>query len=66
MTNTCCGRVYGHDHDDPTGPAAAPDAHRSGRLSLDGLLLDITGRRPEEIADGVALMTELGRWPGGR
>src|SRR4051812_35559551 len=31
-----------------------------------GLLLDITGWRPEEIDDGVALMTELGRWPGGR
>ncbi|MFD6184782.1 hypothetical protein [Streptomyces goshikiensis] len=32
----------------------------------DGLLLDITGWRPEEIDDGVALMTELGRWPGGQ
>ncbi|EFF93894.1 hypothetical protein SSTG_04213 [Streptomyces sp. e14] len=33
---------------------------------LDGLLLDITGWRPEETDDGVALLTELGRWPGGR
>lgn len=32
---------------------------------LDGLLLDITGLRPEEIEDGVALTTELGRWTGG-
>ncbi|MEV8115994.1 hypothetical protein AB0O69_14010 [Streptomyces xiamenensis] len=64
MTNSCCGRVYGQD--DPTRARCRPDAHRSGRLSLDGLLLDITGRRPEEIADGVALMTELGRCPGGR
>ncbi|MFE2381570.1 hypothetical protein [Streptomyces misionensis] len=33
---------------------------------LDGLLLDITGWRPEEVDDGAALMTQLGRWPGGR
>lgn len=33
---------------------------------MDGLLLNITGWRPEEIEDGVALTTELGRWPGGR
>ncbi|MFI9496199.1 hypothetical protein ACIG8K_32270 [Streptomyces halstedii] len=43
------------------------DWSASDRLpSADGLLLDITGWRPEEIEDGVALMTELGRWPGGR
>ncbi|MGW7261497.1 hypothetical protein [Streptomyces sp. NPDC054834] len=34
---------------------------------LDGLLLDITGWRPEEIGDGVSLLTELGQFgPGGR
>lgn len=34
---------------------------------LDGLLLDITGWRPEEIDDGVSLPTELGQFsPGGR
>ncbi|MEU5893595.1 hypothetical protein ABZ835_43280 [Streptomyces sp. NPDC047461] len=33
---------------------------------LDGLLLDITGWQPEEVADGAALPTELSRWPGGR
>lgn len=34
---------------------------------LDGLLLDITDWRPEEINDGVPLLTELGQFgPGGR
>ncbi|CAK7286417.1 hypothetical protein SGPA1_40677 [Streptomyces misionensis JCM 4497] len=33
---------------------------------LDGLLLDISGWCPEVIDDGAALVTELGRWPGGR
>lgn len=33
---------------------------------LDGLLLDITGWRPDEVADGAALPTELGQFPGGR
>jgi hypothetical protein len=33
---------------------------------LDGLLLDITGWRPEEVDEGAALPTELSRWPGGR
>ncbi|MFD9721548.1 hypothetical protein [Streptomyces sp. NPDC059076] len=32
---------------------------------LDGLLLAVTGWRPEEIDDGVAPSTELSRWPGG-
>jgi hypothetical protein len=30
---------------------------------LDGLLLDITGWRPEEIDDEASRATELGRWP---
>ncbi|MEU8852683.1 hypothetical protein AB0C70_42175 [Streptomyces sp. NPDC048564] len=29
---------------------------------LDGLLLDITGWRPEETGDGVSLLTELGQF----
>lgn len=33
---------------------------------LDGLLLDIHGGRAEEVDGGVALSTELSRWPGGR
>ncbi|MFJ5900918.1 hypothetical protein ACIQFZ_37220 [Streptomyces sp. NPDC093064] len=61
------GRVYGHDHDDPN-PGPLP--HRTYATlvggPLDGLLLDITGRRPEEVDDGVALSTELGQFPGGR
>ncbi|MEU3838094.1 hypothetical protein ACFW61_35315 [Streptomyces microflavus] len=61
------GRVYGRDHDDPN-PGPLPHQTYAVLVGgpLDGLLLDITGWRPEEIEDGVALMTELGRWPGGR
>ncbi|MCS0603479.1 hypothetical protein NX794_19990 [Streptomyces sp. LP11] len=61
------GRVYGRDHDDPD-PGPLP--HRTYAAltggPLDGLLLDITDRRPQEADDGVALPTELGRFPGGR
>ncbi|MFD3516042.1 hypothetical protein [Streptomyces sp. NPDC058657] len=61
------GRVYGQDHDTPhSGPLPH---HRYAVLvggPLDGLLLDITDRRPQDIEDGVALPTELSRWPGGR
>ncbi|MFI8341886.1 hypothetical protein ACIF8W_17705 [Streptomyces sp. NPDC085639] len=60
------GRVYGHDHDEPN---PGPLRHQTYAVlvggPLDGLLLDITGWRAEEIEDGVALMTALGRWPGG-
>ncbi|MFJ7062010.1 hypothetical protein ACIQVA_30565 [Streptomyces microflavus] len=61
------GRVYGHDHDRPN-PGPLPHQTYAVLVGgpLDGLLLDITGWRPEEIEDGVALTTELGRWPGGR
>lgn len=61
------GRVYGHDHDDPN-PGPLPHQTYAVLVGgpLDGLLLDITGWRPEEIDDGVALTTELGRWLGGR
>ncbi|MFK0182118.1 hypothetical protein ACIQVR_39910 [Streptomyces xanthochromogenes] len=61
------GRVYGQDHDHPN-PGPLPHQTYAVLVGgpLDGLLLDITGWRPEEIEDGVALMTELGRWPGGR
>ncbi len=60
-------RVYGHDHDDPNpGPLPHPTYAFLAGGPLDGPLLDITGWRPQEIEDGVALMTELGRWPGGR
>lgn len=60
------GRVYGQDHDDPRpGP-------RPGRVyaelvggPLDGLLLDVTDRTPEQRAAGAALETELGRYGAG-
>lgn len=62
-------RVYGHDHDDPD-PDPGPLPHQTYAAliggPLDGLLLDITGWRPEEVDDGAALATELSRWPGGR
>ncbi|MFD8779100.1 hypothetical protein [Streptomyces sp. NPDC056721] len=61
------GRVYGRDHDDPN---PGPLAHRTYAMliggPLDGLLLDVTDWQPEEFDGGVALSTELGRWPGGR
>ncbi|MEU4089797.1 hypothetical protein [Streptomyces aureus] len=61
------GRVYGRDHDDPD-PGPLPHRTYAALMGgpLDGLLLDITDREPEEAEDGVALATELSRWPGGR
>lgn len=58
------GRVYGQDHDHPN-PGPLPHQTYAVLVGgpLDGLLLDITGWRPEEIEDGVALMTELGGGP---
>lgn len=62
------GRVYGADHDDPD-PGPQP-GHTYTELvggPLDGLLLDVTGWTPEELRDGAALPTEIGRHgPGGR
>ncbi|MBW8706960.1 hypothetical protein MBT84_45750 [Streptomyces sp. MBT84] len=60
------GRVYGADHED-AGP-------RHGRVyaelvagPLDGLLLDVTNWSAHDLAEGVALHTEIGRYgPGGR
>ena len=58
------GRVYGSEYDD-CGP-------RAGRLyrelvagPLDVLLLDVTGWSTEELADGAALITELGAYGAG-
>lgn len=58
------GRV-GCDHDDPHPLPDQPYAALVGG-PLDGLLLDITGRRPEEVDDGVTLMTAgvVARRPG--
>ncbi|MEW1904536.1 MULTISPECIES: hypothetical protein [unclassified Streptomyces] len=61
------GRVYGRDHDDPDpGPRAGRTYAELVGGPLDGLLLDIHGWPPAEVDDGVALATELSRWPGGR
>ncbi|MCZ1012272.1 hypothetical protein [Streptomyces lydicus] len=61
-------RVYGTDHDDPD-PGPKPD-HAYQELvggPLDGLLVDVTGWSSEDLAEGAALITELGRFgPGGR
>ncbi|MFB0619324.1 hypothetical protein [Streptomyces sp. AGS-58] len=61
------GRVYGRAYEDQD---PGPLAHRTYAVltggPLDGLLLDITGWRPEEVDDGAALPTELGQFPGGR
>lgn len=61
-------RVYGSDHDDPH---PYPRPGRSYRElvggPLDGLLVDVTGCSEEELADGAALITEIGQYgPGGR
>jgi hypothetical protein len=60
-------RVYGADHDDPD-PGPRPDRAYAELVGgpLDGLLLDIDGWPTEDVDDGVALSTELSRWPGGR
>lgn len=61
------GRVYGRDHDDADpGPLAGRTYAALIGGPLDGLLLDITGWRPDEVDDGAVLSTELSRWPGGR
>lgn len=61
-------RVYGADHDDPDpGPQPGRVYRELVAGPLDGLLLDVTGWSEEELADGAALHTEIGRHgPGGR
>ncbi|MEU9413075.1 hypothetical protein AB0E08_46290 [Streptomyces sp. NPDC048281] len=61
------GRVYGADHDDPD-PGPRPDRSYAELVGgpLDGLLLDIHDWSAAQVDDGVALLTELSRWPGGR
>ncbi|MGW8703410.1 hypothetical protein ACWGOK_42005, partial [Streptomyces eurythermus] len=61
-------QVHGADHDDPD-PRPLPHRTHAELVGgpLDGLLPDITGRRPDEVDTGVALATELGQFgPGGR
>ncbi|KUN35814.1 hypothetical protein AQJ30_24410 [Streptomyces longwoodensis] len=61
------GRVYGRDHDAPN-PGSLPHQTYAALVGgpLDGLLLDIRAGDRKKIDNGVALMTELGRWPGRR
>ncbi|MET8825539.1 hypothetical protein ABZX33_06535 [Streptomyces sp. NPDC004608] len=54
------GRVYGTDPDHPGARPGQRYVHLIGG-PLDGLLLDITGWTPGEIAGGAALRTDLGR-----
>ncbi|MET9934905.1 MULTISPECIES: hypothetical protein [unclassified Streptomyces] len=61
------GRVYGRDHDDfDPGPKPGRTYAELVGGPLDGLLLDIHEWRTVEVDDGVILITELGRLPGGR
>jgi hypothetical protein len=61
------GRVYGRDHD-ASDPGSEPGRTYAELVGgpLDGLLLAIHGWPLEEVDGGVALITELSRWPGGR
>ncbi|MGW6917620.1 hypothetical protein ACWGB8_27880 [Kitasatospora sp. NPDC054939] len=60
------GRVYGADHEDPDpGPQPGRDYRELCAGPLDGLLLDVTGWSAEELADGAALRTEIGRYGAG-
>ncbi|GGS13014.1 MULTISPECIES: hypothetical protein [Streptomyces] len=60
-------RVYSAEHDAPH-PGPLPQRTYAELVGgpLDGLLLDTYGWRAGEVDDGVALATELSRWPGGR
>lgn len=55
------GRVYGTDHDDP-GPRPGHVYRELVAGPLDGLLLDVTGWTDEQLADGAALLTEIGSY----
>lgn len=51
------GRIYGADHGHP-----GPKLREPVGGPPDGLLLDITGWRPEQIDEGVSLLTKLGQF----
>jgi hypothetical protein len=53
------GRIYEADHNHP-GPKPGRSYAELVGGPLDGLLLDITGWRPEEIDDGASLLAETG------
>ncbi|WP_328722973.1 hypothetical protein OHT52_28115 [Streptomyces sp. NBC_00247] len=61
-------RVYGADHEDPDpGPRPGHTYRELVGGPLDGLLLDVTGWSRTALAEGAALITEIGAYgPGGR
>ncbi|MFH9354917.1 hypothetical protein [Kitasatospora sp. NPDC017646] len=60
------GRIYRADHDDPDpGPQPGHEYRELVGGPLDGLLLDVTGWTAEQLADGAALATEIGRCGAG-
>ncbi|MET8586464.1 hypothetical protein ABZX39_37225 [Streptomyces collinus] len=67
MSGQLRGRPYGCDHDDPN-PGPLPTRTYAALVGgpPDRLLLDIIGWTTDELDGGVALATELSRWPGGR
>lgn len=59
-------RVYGADHDDPNqGPQPGHAYVELVGGPLDGLLLDVTGWTAEQLHEGAALVTEIGRYGAG-
>ncbi|MER5888083.1 hypothetical protein ABT160_30050 [Streptomyces sp. NPDC001941] len=59
-------RVYGYAPDDPDGYAREGRAYVALKGGpLDGLLLDITGEQPAELADGALLVNDLGTYGAG-
>ncbi|CAM5552150.1 hypothetical protein SBADM41S_07768 [Streptomyces badius] len=68
MTSSCCAAACTATTTITPTQARCRTRHTPSSAGgpLDGLLLDITAWWPEEIEDGVALMTGLVRWPGGR
>lgn len=62
------GRVYGADHDDPDldpGPQPGRVYRELVGGPLDGRFLDVTGMDDRQLADGAALITEIGSFGSG-
>ncbi|MFK0047968.1 hypothetical protein ACIQU4_28545 [Streptomyces sp. NPDC090741] len=59
-------RIYGADHDDPEpGPQPGHSYMELVGGPQDGLLLDITGWGPDDLAEGAALISEGGHYGAG-
>ncbi|MFJ6721726.1 hypothetical protein [Streptomyces sp. NPDC091259] len=66
MPGGCVGVCRGAEPSEP-GPRPGHDYVELVGGPLDGLLLDVTGWPPQEVADRVVLMSEHGAFgPGGR